>query len=330
MKTFAKNRIALILILSAVIMLSNQCKKSDNNSDNNNTAIPNTASGSFNWNAGAGVLTFNWTSSNFKCGGGPSIGTETMTGVVVTSTSLLLGSNNMTFIRSGGTAGDIIGKWAGSDSTTGNVYSLIFSNDSKVYLAVNMIINPCFDANSQHWAEGYYTVELDYNDQNRSATLVTVTGPGISGSKTLTYSTSYQSWNSWTSPSTNVDFGLSPPSPPLTYTFHVTDATGTWTAAATINCFQVPIVTDLLPTGIVTGTPVFSWTGINDVNVRYQVQLSDNNHNRIWESDETSGITLSYGGPALTSGATYNYFVVITQSSSCNSQSLTQGSFTYE
>ncbi len=332
MKTKNKIWFALIIILGAVIMLTSNCKKSDSTTNNNNPGSPNTASGTYTWNAGTGVITFNWTSSNFKCGGGPDVGTETMTGVTITSTTMTFtGGNDMTFIRSGGTAGDIIGKWTGTDITTGNTYSLTFNTDSSVTLVVNMVVSPCFEALAQHWQnDGSYHVQLAYIDPNKSATQVSVTGPGITGAKVLTYETNSGKWNSWTSPSTPVNFGTSYPALPLTYTFSVTDATGTWTTTHKVPCFQEPFVANLLPTGNVSGTINFSWTGINDPNALYQVQLSDNNNNRLWDSPMTYGTSMTYNGASLTSGATYRYVVVITKSSSCDSESFVQESFIYQ
>jgi hypothetical protein len=330
MKTKNKIWFALIVILGVVIMLTSNCKKSDSTTNNNTTGTTNTASGTYTWNAGTGVITFNWTSSNFKCGGGPGLGTQTLTGVIITSTTLTFNeNNNMTFTRSSGTAGDIIGKWTATESSTGNLYTLTFNTDGTVSLVVNMIVNSCFFAASYHWSDGY-TVELGYEDPNKTATSVSVSGPGITGSMALTFNTNNGQWDSWTFPSTNVNFGMSHPTPPLTYTFSVTDGTGTWTANSKASCFQEMFATNLLPTGTVTGTPTFNWTGINDPNALYQLQLSDDNHNQIWNSPKISGTSILYNGPTLISGTFYNYYVVITQSSSCDEQSFAQGSFTYQ
>jgi hypothetical protein len=235
----------------------------------------------------------------------------------------------MAFTRSGGTAGDIIGKWTATDTSTGNLYALTFNSNGTVSLVVNMTVNMCFFTSSQHWPDGY-TVELGYEDQNKSATAVSVTGPGITGSMALTYDINNGQWDSWTYPSTNINFGTSHPTPPLTYTFSIKDGTGTWTATSKVACFQDVFATNLLPTGTVTGTPTFSWTGINDVNALYRIELNDNNYNRIWNSQDISGTYFLYSGPALSSGTTYFYYVIITHSSSCNEGSFAQGSFTMQ
>jgi hypothetical protein len=184
---------------------------------------------------------------------------------------------------------------------------------------------------SQHWPNEFI-VHLVYYDPNKTVTSVSVTGPGISGSKSLTYSASNDSWNSWTSPSTSVSFGATYPTGlPFTYTFSITSTTGTKTATSTVSCFQVQSATNLSPTGTTSGTPTFSWTGINDSNALYEVQLnSSSGMIRIWNSPHVSGTSVAYTGPALTPGTTYYYDVVVTQSSTCDEESFAQGSFTYQ
>jgi hypothetical protein len=329
MKTKNKIWFTLILAMGVVILLTNNCTKSDNTTNNSNTGTANTASGTYTWNSSTGVLTFTWTSSTFKCNG-PDLGTETQTGVTITSTTMTwTGDNSMIWTRSGGNAGDIIGKWTATDNSTGNSYTFTFTSDGKISLIGNFVVNPCISAGSEHWANGYY-VELSYEDPNKTATSVIVTGPGITNSMALTYDKNNGQWDSWTSPSTNINFGMTHPTLPLTYTFSITDATGTWTSTSKMSCFQESFATNLSPIGQVTGTPTFNWTGINDVNALYQVQLSDVNFNSIWNSQKVSNNSILYNGPALSSGMTYNYAVVITHSSSCDQQSLAQGSFTYQ
>lgn len=184
-------------------------------------------------------------------------------------------------------------------------------------------------AHSQHWSGGY-NVQLEYKDQNRTATSVSVTGPGITGSKALTFEPGRGSWNSWTLPSTPVSFGLAYPSGlPFTYTFTITEATGIRTATSTVSCFQEQFATNVSPSGTVSGSITFSWTGISHSNAQYEVQLSSS-AGRIWESPDVSGTSVAYTGPALTPGATYYYDVVVTRSSTCNQESFARGSFTYQ
>lgn len=190
--------------------------------------------------------------------------------------------------------------------------------------------NPSAWSQHWHWPNGYH-VQLEYDDPNRTATSVSVTGPGITGTKALTYETGRGSWNSWTSPSTPVSFGTAYPTGlPFTYTFFITDATGTWTATSTVSCFQQLFATNLSPTGTVSGSFTFSWTGIGDPNAVYEVQLNTSSFQRIWNSPDVSGTSVAYTGPALIPGTTYIYDVVVTRSSTCNEESFAQGSFTYQ
>jgi hypothetical protein len=294
------------------------------------------ASGTYTWNATTGVTTVDWTSSDFTCDG-PSLGPDPKppTGVTITATTMTWANENMTWTRPSGTAGDIVGIWTSTDSSTGNSWTLTFNANGT--LSLTGVITQCGGggggenpfANSQHWSNGYY-VQLQYHDSPKTATAVSVTGPGIEGSKTLTYDSGMGSWTSWTLPSTPVSFGTTYPAGlPYTYTFMITDTT-TWTATSTVSCFQAPFATNLAPIGPVTGTPTFSWTGIVDAGATYGVELHDNNGNRIWNSYGISGASIVYNGSPLTPGMTYNYNVVVESSSTCSSgASFAQGSFTY-
>ena len=297
------------------------------------TGTTHNASGTYTWNAGTGTFTLNTITSDFTCNG-PSLGTETHVGVTITVTTMTWPNDPMTWTRSSGTAGDIVGIWTGSDSTTGNSYTLTFN--ANLTVSVTGVIVSCSgggqnpSANSRHWSNGYY-VQLQYDDSPKTATAVSVTGPGISGSKVLTYNAGDGSWNSNTSPSTQVFFGTTYPAGlPYAYTFTITDATGTWTASSTVSCFQEPFATNISPTGTVTGTPTFSWTGISDSSAIYGVQVNDSSYNRIWQNNNISGTSIVYNGPALTPGMNYNYNVDVESSSACSSgTSFAQGSFTY-
>ena len=299
------------------------------------SASTHTASGTFAWNTTTGVLTTNWTSSDFTCGG-PSIGTDIQAGVIITATTMTIPSKNITWTRSSGTAGNGAGTWTATDSATGNSYTLTINTNGTLSLT-GLIVrcgggggqnqNPA--ARSQHWPSGYY-VQLEYVDSPKTAAAVSVAGAGITGSETLTYNAAQGSWNSWTSPSSQVFFGSAYPALPYTYTFTISPSTGTpTTATSTVSCFQQQLVTNVYPAGSVMGTPTFSWTGINDTNATYAVQLNDNN-NRLWDSNSVSGTSVVYNGPALTPGKTYSYDVVVLSSSACsNGQSFAQGGFTY-
>ncbi len=291
----------------------------------------NTASGTGAWNSATGVLSMTWTSSNFTCNG-PDLGTQTNTGVTITSTTMTWPNDGMTWSRPSGTANDIVGTWTSSDSTGGNSYTLTV-NANGTFSLVGVIVS-CgsgASARAQHWSNGYYYVVHEYDDSPKTATSVSVTGPGITGSKALTYNTLYGHWDTWTLPSTPVNFGTtSPTGLPFTYTFSITDTT-TWTATSTVSCFQEQFATNLSPTGTVTGTPTFSWTGIGDSSATYGVELHDSNNNLIWSTYNISGTSIAYSGPALTSGATYDYFVSVMSSSACRIQSsFASGSFTYQ
>ena len=292
------------------------------------------ASGTYTWNSTTGVIILNVTNSDFICDG-PDLDPDTITGVTITATTMTWVEESMTWTRSSGTAGNIVGTWISTDSATGNSYTLTFHANGTI--SVTGVIVQCGDddgqnpsAKSQHWSNGYY-VQLQYLDSPKTATAVSVTGPGITGSEALTYDTGHGSWNSWTLPSANVSFGtIYPTGEPFTYTFAITDATGTRTATSTVSCFQVPFADNLSPTGSVTGTPTFSWTGIGDSSAKYAVDLRDINGNNVWHKDNIYGDSIVYNGPALAPGMTYTYTVIVKKSSACSDgDSFAEGSFTY-
>ena len=236
----------------------------------------------------------------------------------------------MTWNRSSGTSGDIVGTWTTSDSETGNSWTLTFNADGTMSVTGNIVKcgdDEGSDSNpstySSHWSWGY-NVELKYS--SNTATSVSVTGTGITGSLSLPY-TGNGVWES-----DEIFIGTTYPTGlPYTYTFSITDTTGTWTATSTVSCFQEKFATNLSPTGTVSGTPTFSWTGINDSSATYGVDLQDSSRNRIWTNEDISGTSIVYSGATLTSGMTYNYYVSVENFSACsNATSFALGSFTYQ
>jgi len=290
----------------------------------------NTASGTYIWNVSAKTISLNWINSNFTCNG-PKTGAEMVTEVTIASTTMTWPDDRMTWSRSSGTANNVVGTWTTLESTTGNSLTVTFNADGTV--SVTGVILQCDDASevtadAQHWPSGY-SIQFYYPDPSRAATSVTVAGPGITGSMALSYNTTRGQWDAYTA-GTGVSFGNTyPVGLPYTYTFTITD-TSTWTATSTVSCFQEKFATIISPTGTVTGTPTFSWTGIGDFGAEYAVQVNDSNYNQIWQAGNLSGTSIVYGGPNLTLGATYNYFVVVEGGSTCSDgSSFASGSFTY-
>lgn len=95
------------------------------------------ASGTYTWDSTTLVLTHIFTSSDFICDG-PLVGwTGTKTGVIITSTTMTADGGD-TFTRSSGAAGDILGAWIASDSTTGNSFAYTFNADGTLSLTANI------------------------------------------------------------------------------------------------------------------------------------------------------------------------------------------------
>jgi len=101
-------------------------------------------------------------------------------------------------------------------------------------------------------------------------------------------------------------------------------------AHRSINNYVVDFATNVQPTGSVTSVPTFTWAGI--VGARgYWVQVNDSQYgSQIWgkwvDAAEGNTYSLSYDGPALTSGKTYYYSV---NAQVGNGSSVAEASFTY-
>jgi N-acetylneuraminic acid mutarotase len=101
-----------------------------------------TASGTYTYTPATSTLTWNWTASSFPCDG-PSLGPETkmITSLTATTLSWIDGTDTMTWTRSNGTSGDIIGTWYSTDPSTNNSYQLTFNADGT--MSVTGTINRC-------------------------------------------------------------------------------------------------------------------------------------------------------------------------------------------
>jgi hypothetical protein len=271
-----------------------------------------TAAGTYTWDSTTGVLTITWTSADFPCNW-PKTGTPETESIVTITTTSMTWPGSMTWTRTpSGTAGDPIGTWTATDES-GNTYTATITTSS-ISLTGNMVA--CTDAWTEHLPSHYY-VWLSYQDPDRAAASVIVTGPGTSGLPLLTYSTSDKAWKSG---SPAEDIGVTTPSLPYLYTFTITDtgtAGTTWVETATISCF-VALPTDLGPTETVTtATPTFDWSPVGDGAV-YQIELHDSGDALIWTSDKTLSTSINYSGdPALISGNTYHYTVNVKGTSAC-------------
>jgi hypothetical protein len=175
---------------------------------------------------------------------------------------------------------------------------------------------------SSHFESGYY-IQFHVQDASQLADSITVTGPGIVTPLPLTYG-AYRPGEWWSVP--NLDLGLSPPAPPLTYTFHIFIGGEEYTRQTIIKSFVAEFATNLSPSGTASGAITFSWTAISDPAAQYQVQLNDSS-TRIWDSPLTADTSIAYSGPPLIGGATYSYF--ISARDSLGNASLAAADFVY-
>jgi len=268
------------------------------------TGTAGTAAGTFTYAAGS--VTMNWTSSNFPCNG-PDLGTE-VSPATITNTTMTVG--DMTWTRPAGAANDPRGTWTATEN--GNTYTLVVTGSTAASGSLDLTANivSCAEAETYH-RSGDYGVNLGYNNPAPAVTSVSATGPGISDSQALTYSTSDADW------STDVSFGASHPALPYTYNFTITDGIS-WVETATVSCFVEPLPTVTAPTGTATSaTPTFSWNAVTDA-LAYSVKVKDGSGTIIiWESDRTTSTSVVYSGPALTSGNTYSYNVYVRGTNAC-------------
>jgi hypothetical protein len=311
-------QVFLYFLMMMFLMFVIGCGSSDNE-----TPAPATtaqAQGTYTWNSGTDVLTFHWTSTTFSCNGPTKLGSETMTGVTVTATTMTWSYNNWT--RSSGTADSPAGTWTQTDAYSGNTYTLVFTPTSSTSGTVS-VSAPIIACASRDYNPGVsttyvpdgsinkYSVWMWYDDNPKTASAVSVTGHGITGSMALTYRTTDGSWN----PSDSVNFGTTLPTGlPWTYTFNIDSTTKT----VKVSCFLTTAPTSLAPSGtIATLTPTFSWTGISANDAIYNVQVQDSSYNTIWSKNNVSVTSVLYDGPALASGTSYNFNLCAYSRSTC-------------
>jgi hypothetical protein len=277
------------------------------------------ASGTYSYDEAEGVLLLDTTSSDFDCSG-PEVGQDTLTVISLSQTTMIMAGSDgfeMTWTRQAGNAEDITGTWHYTNPR-GSTYEFILRADSSFTL-YGSVAESCFArVSSTHWESGYY-ISLSYQDPDRDATSVTVTGPGISGTLTLCYEDGR--WNNWTPQCENLSLGLTPPEPPLVYIFTYTGSGGeTRIDTALVDCFLHDLPSDLSPTGSISGTVTFSWTPLSVTGIRYQVQLNDPDGQRMWDSEwliDASSIV--YDGPALIAGNYHYYVAAQDETDACSS-----------
>jgi uncharacterized repeat protein (TIGR02543 family) len=299
-----------------------------------------TATATYTWTSGTSTLVITWTGSNFICNGPPSSGAETETGVTITTTTMTWPSSNdglgMTWTRSSGTANDPSGTWTSSADYEGNTFTAVVTatNSTSGTLSVSANITACGSGDYNPGAESsyqpgnsgsQYQVWLFYADGNNTASSVSVTGSGITGSDAFTYSNG--EWD----PASDINFGDTQPTLPLSYTYTVTD-TSTWHKTISVSCFMKSLATITAPTSggtVGTTTPTFTWTGISASDAVYDVFVLDGSYNQIWKKRMT-GTSVVYSGPAFSTGTTYSFNVQAGSYSTCkDGTSTVDVQFTY-
>jgi hypothetical protein len=169
-----------------------------------------------------------------------------------------------------------------------------------------------------------YWVSLDVQDRDGfTISSVNVKGPGLAAEGIELYHDEQSGrWHSW---STNPwDENLNPkwtsqPPIPMDYLFTINyseagGASSSTTQTHSINSFVnvAPPISSISPAAdSFASRPVaFSWDSAG-AGYRYRVEVSDANFNRIWETDDITGTSITYDGPEL--GGGQYYFNLITE-----------------
>ena len=124
------------LLATTTFTIDQDCDSADAPCQNDGQSY--SASGTYTYNSGTGVLVVNFTNSNFgECG--PEIGTEQFTVVSISSATMIWIDDNdqTTWTRNGGTSGNIIGIWEYVDD--GNTFELEFYPNGSFVLSGHIV-----------------------------------------------------------------------------------------------------------------------------------------------------------------------------------------------
>jgi hypothetical protein len=189
-----------------------------------------------------------------------------------------------------------------------------------------------FDASANSGRQVYpvsptpYWVSLSVEDPETTTGLmitgVKVTGPGLpTAGIDLYQNTGEKQWHSWsTGPSQanqSPSWSTAPPVPlEYVFTIHYTGGGRPSPEMQTLSIQSfveaAPALGSLSPAANATATRplTFSWNSAG-TGYHYHVEVSDTSYNRIWDSDDVTGTSIDYNGPAL--GAGQYYYNLITE-----------------
>ena len=158
-----------------------------------------------------------------------------------------------------------------------------------------------------HHDQSGYSIRINVGDINDTATSVTVSGLGFSGTAAMLYEASWQHWE------LDASFGMSPPALPQTYDILVTDASGTAHGQVSIQAYVSEFVSNLVPLDgqSVYGNPVFTWTGVPG-NYTFGVEVLNLDYSPVWTTYGITTTTVVYDGQSLIKGNTYILEVIVT------------------
>jgi len=131
--------IAILFFISLTLIIISSCCLSDS-SGGGDSPDTYTASGTYVYESGTGILTATFTYSEFP-GCGPGVGVETYIVDSISETTMVWdpGTEDMqTWERDSGAAGDITGTWDRMEDN-GNVYELTLDADGSVSLIADIV-----------------------------------------------------------------------------------------------------------------------------------------------------------------------------------------------
>lgn len=199
--------------------------------------------------------------------------------------------------------------WNGIESDT-----LCFQKEGETWMLYGNQQEYAVIAFSGHSSNSYW-VEMIVEDPNDTITGVSVAGPGITDTINLNHDATRHDWVSWAinPPYINVgpEFGTNPPTPPLEYTFTITDSLGTSSVSATVKSFVEVFAVSGYPSKDQAVSPLasFSWSGVG-TEYSYGVELSDATGTRLWDAYDITGTTVAYTGRPLAPGDFYYNLLV--------------------
>ncbi|MCE5263773.1 MAG: carboxypeptidase regulatory-like domain-containing protein [Deltaproteobacteria bacterium] len=214
--------------------------------------------------------------------------------------------------------------------------TLLFRNENGTWRIYGNQRQHDVKVTSQHWPDGYHAA-FTLEDATQQVTSVTVTGPGITGSLSLTFhqqTSDGQLVNVWWNETQPPLIGTSIPVTAPTYTITVAEPSGNTVYNLPVTGWVQEFPTGLFPSGQAGGPVVFTWTGVPG-GAEYAVELNDDSYNPVWSQYDippTQHWALyasndEWQAQPLAPGSSYRYWISARDAG--ENASFAEGQFTY-